>query len=368
MTTDGVGDHDGGLGVLPWRGVGILAAVGRRGFAGSAAGTDGGGGGGAAGSGAAAAARWELLCRHGQHVGIEGREGVEGDGLAARTSPRRHRHREFARGRDRVGAAKVWRRGRSAIAATRIGAAKPREGQLRSGWYWKYNFTGSKRYYSKSQPFFSTLKFNDVSPSDSKFRFSICLSMGFLSTCMSVFYTKNTFTVLFILHSTLLFKANPALSFSLFLSKNGRSGGAISKWLDETSRNDVFWILHRKRWTQKIFFSLFSSFASETACGPRKNMVFEMGWTWVVGSTWDFSEAKHKSLKLSTKNKATLQDKSPGRYHVTWFKVFATVKNSFNHQIKNRKYQKFQKMTFPLPCERGIHPWLAAPLLFVIKR
>ena len=31
---------------------------------------------------------------------------------------------------------------------------------------------------------------------------------------------------------------------------------------------------------------------------PTKNIVFGMGWTWVAGSTWDFSDAKHSSHKL----------------------------------------------------------------------
>ena len=71
-------------------------------------------------------------------------------------------------------------------------------------------------------------------------------------------------------------------------------------------------------WKFNIFsFGLFIFVPEKPQVDP-KNVVFEMGWTWVAGSTWDFSEAKdncHKSWKLQ----CHVTFRYPKKYH---FKIF----------------------------------------------
>ena len=60
-----------------------------------------------------------------------------------------------------------------------------------------------------------------------------------------------------------------------------------------------------KTYRSKCFVFGHSILFQRIARRPKK-IVLEMGWTWVTGSTWDFSDAKHSSHKLR-------------KFDATWF-------------------------------------------------
>ena len=124
----------------------------------------------------------------------------------------------------------------------------------------------------------------------------------------------------------------------------------------------------------KFSFQLFSVFARETSCGPRKHC-FKLGWPWVVRSMGDFSNAKHDSHKLwkfdakflvrypktlyfnlfgrvilDEQPKSPLfRDKNPVRLHVTFF--VSSQRPEVSSEIIETKWKKW-KTTFRLPWEK----------------
>ena len=75
----------------------------------------------------------------------------------------------------------------------------------------------------------------------------------------------------------------------------GTFGFHHAKWLDQKFRKEISWIPHQKR-SIEIFLVLFCSLLCQrNHMWTQKNIVFGMEWTWVAGSTWDFSQAKHDS-------------------------------------------------------------------------
>ena len=104
------------------------------------------------------------------------------------------------------------------------------------------------------------------------------------------------------------------------------------------------WILYSKRRVKIVCCSVFNFvFARETACEPKKNITFGIGWTCVARSTWDFFETKYESHKYWNSNTGFLldirktsfqnfrssnfkkhdpkvfsSDKDPGKLHVTF--------------------------------------------------
>ena len=103
-----------------------------------------------------------------------------------------------------------------------------------------------------------------------------------------------------------------------------------------------------------------------------------MGWIWIAGSTWDFSQVEYNSHKMqpffirylkniilkfrsrrsrNTTHRSFSRDENPGRLHVTPFWVFATAKSYFNHFTKDRKYDNDMRDTM----WKCMPPWRAAP-------
>ena len=90
--------------------------------------------------------------------------------------------------------------------------------------------------------------------------------------------------------------------FQNFYPWKGRLGATIQNGSTNKCEMNLFWIPYEKRGAQIFCFWLFSFYAREPARGPKKDLAFDIGWTRVVGSTWNFSEANHDSHKPWTIN------------------------------------------------------------------
>ena len=117
--------------------------------------------------------------------------------------------------------------------------------------------------------------------------------------------SKNTFFVFFIgtvmVKLTLAVAKIPKQSRTFFQDFHPWKGTfGCRNWIEMT----FFGYLTKNVALKVIYFSPFR-FVTEKAHVDPKQHFFGMGWTWVVGSTWHFSEAKHNSHKLR-KFKATL--------------------------------------------------------------
>ena len=77
-------------------------------------------------------------------------------------------------------------------------------------------------------------------------------------------------------------------------------GVANSNWLDQKISEWLFFLdISLKTFALKKFCcSLFSVVPEHTHVDPKNIIVSGMGWTRVVGSTWDFSEADHNRDKF----------------------------------------------------------------------
>ena len=95
------------------------------------------------------------------------------------------------------------------------------------------------------------------------------------------------------------FETDHVLSSRIFILEKGPLGAAIQKWLDQKIRKKYFF----EHFCQNFCHSK-EILCQRNPTWTQKNIVFEMGWTWVTRSTSDFSEAshnRHKPLQLHAK-------------------------------------------------------------------
>ena len=162
------------------------------------------------------------------------------------------------------------------------------------------------------------------------------------------------------------FRNSHVFSLRIFIPEKGLLSAAIQNDSTKIVRNDVFFNALPKTKQSKNFVLACSVLCLRNCMWTQKDIVFDMGWTWVAGSKWDFSEGKSDSHNYWKFN-AMFFPRYPKRHHLqmfgravpeawpkspfsgvkimeycTWlvFWVFVTAKSWFNHQTNHRKYKK----------------------------